>query len=229
MNFITDGTFQATSLASPGGYICKNGSGVGNTCTSNLTDWLATCSNAGCAGTSTPASLLFGGATNVYGSAWNGGAGLDGTVVDPPGGGNVIAIDGDTLYRSSISQTISGLQIGDRYALSFNQGAAVQKGYPDATTEQWQVTFGNSVQTSTLMNNPVGGVVAWNSQTLDFIATSATETLAFMAVGTPTNEPPVVLLADVAMADIPEPTDFALLAAGMVAVFLVRRRMVARG
>jgi hypothetical protein len=229
LNLIADGTFQATSLASPGGYICQDGSGVGNTCTSNLTDWSGTCSSAGCAGSSTPASLLFAGTTTVDVGAWNGNRGLYPTVLDPPTGGNVVAIDGGSQYRSSISQTITGLKVGDSYSLSFYQGAAQQETDSGATTEQWQVTFGTKVNTSTLMNNASESVVGWNSQSMFFIATSATQTLTFLALGTPSNEPPVVLLADVALTDIPEPTDFALLGGGALGLVLMRRRAARTG
>jgi hypothetical protein len=224
LNLITDGTFQATSLSSPGGYICQNGSTVGSTCTSNLTDWSGTCSSASCQGSSTPASLLFAGTTDADVGAWNGGKGLYPTVLNAPTGGNVVAIDGGSQYRSSISQTITGLKVGDSYSLAFYQGAAQQEGDSGATTEQWQVTFGTKVDTSTLMNNASESTVAWNAQSMFFIATSTSETLTFLALGTPSNEPPVVLLADVALTDIPEPTDYALLGAGALGLVLLRRR-----
>jgi len=47
---------------------------------------------------------------------------------------------------------------------------------------------------------------------------------ALLALGTPSNEPPVVLLADVALTDIPEPTDYALLGACAPGLVLLRRR-----
>jgi hypothetical protein len=222
---ITDGTFQATSLASPGGYLCANGSGVGSTCTSNLTDWSATCSSSSCAGSSTPGSLLFAGTgADLDVGAWNGGRGLYPTILNAPGGGNAVAIDGGQQYRSSIYQTVAGLQVGDRYALTFYQAAGQQSGLSGATTEQWQVSLGGSTQYSTLMNNASEGVVGWNEQTIDFIATSSSEVLTFLALGTPAGEPPVVLLADVAMSDIPEPGTVAVLASGMIAGLLVLRR-----
>ena len=220
---ITDGTFVATSL-SAGGFLCANGSGVGNTCTSNLTDWSGTCSPSSCVGTSTPGSLLFKGTTDAVVSAWNGGLGLYPTILNPPGGGNVVAIDGGAPYASSIFQKVSGLSIGDRYSLTFYQGAAQQEGMSGATTEQWQVTFGSSTKSSTLMNNASEGVVGWGQQTMTFIATSTSETLTFLAVGTPSGEPPVVLLADVAMSDIPEPASLVLVGGGLLALAVARRR-----
>ncbi len=226
---LTDGTFTATSLSSPGGYICQNGSTAGSTCVSNLTDWTGTCSPAGCSGSSTPGSLLFAGATNVNFAAFNGNRGLYGTLADPTGGGNVVALDGDASYASSISQMISGLSVGDRYSVTFMQAAAQQNSTTGATTEQWKVSLNGSVQYSTLMHNASQGVVGWNAQTLNFIATAANETLTFFAVGTPSGagEPPVVLLADVGFTDIPEPASLALLGAGILGAYIVRRRRAA--
>ena len=231
---ITDGTFSLTSLSSPGGFLCKNTSGVGSVCTSNLTDWSATCSASGCAGTSTPASLLFINPStgDAYVNAWNGGLGLYPTILAPPGGGNVVAIDGGSPYSSSIFQTVNGLTIGDRYHLTFYQGAAQQSGMSGATTEQWGVTFsgihGSTTLYSQQMNNASQGVVGWSSQSLDFIATSTSEVLTFLAIGSPNGEPPVVLLADVALSDIPEPARLAFLGAGLLAVHAVRRRRAGR-
>jgi hypothetical protein len=219
--------FQQTSLSSPGGLICQVQSGT--TCTSNLTEWSSTCGPyGGCSPGNTPSSLLFAGPTNVDFSVWNAGKGLASSLVDPPTGGNVVAIDGDPNFNGSISQTITGLKVGDSYVLSFQQAAAQQMYYTSATTEQWQVTLGTHTDTSTLMHDAVQSVVGWNGQSMFFIATSTSEALTFLALGTPTNEPPVVLLADVALTEIPEPTDFALLAAGIVGLVVLRRRRAAR-
>jgi len=227
VNLITDGTFQDTQngLKSPGGYLCQNGKNAGSTCVSNLTNWTPTCSSSGCAGSSTPSSLLYINSVtgDAYVNAWNGGLQLYPTIVAPPGGSNVIAIDGGTPYAASLAQTISGFVAGNEYVLTFYQGAAQQKGFTTATTEQWKVTFGTTSQTSLLMHNAPEGVVAWNEVTMNFIATSATETLTFLAIGSPSGEPPVVLLADVDMF-LPEPASLAMLGAGMLVLIAANRR-----
>jgi len=223
---IADGSFSLTSL-SAGGYLCQSaGSGASTAnapCTSALTDWGSTYSGKGYGDSgSTPGSLLFKGTTDVVVSAFNGGNGLSGTVLNPPGGGNVVALDGDPTYASSIYQTVSGLAVGDRYQLTFYQAAAEQ-GSKAATTEQWQVTFGTT-QTSTLMSISAGGVAPWQPITMNFIATSASEVLTFFALGGPGGDPPIVLLADVAMTDIPEPASFALVGGGVLALVMAHRR-----
>jgi hypothetical protein len=226
INLITDGTFQDTQngLASPGGFLCQNGS-QSSSCTSNLQYWTPTCSSSGCGGTSTPASLLFINSStgDAYTTAWNGGMGLYPTILAPPDHSNVVAIDGGMPYNSTIAQTVSGLVAGNEYILTFYQGAAQQKTYSMATTEKWQVTFGSATQTSGIMNNAAQGVVPWNEVTMNFIATSTSEVLTFAAIGTPNGQPPVVLLADVDLV-LPEPGSMALLGAGVFALLVARRR-----
>jgi hypothetical protein len=220
MNLVTDGTFVATKVSSPGGFLCANTGG--STCNSNLTDWNATCSSGGCTGTASPSSILFAG-TN--GSAWNGGYGLTWSGIgNAPTGGNVVAIDGGTSYDSTLSQTINGLVVGHVYLLQFYQAATQQIGETGATTEQWQVTLGGTTQTSALQNTPSQGAHPWEIVNLDFVATSTSELLSFFALGSPSNEPPVSLLADVSLQDIPEPASLALVGCGVLALGLVSRR-----
>jgi len=234
-NLVTDGTFLTTALTD-GGFICQNGANVGSTCTSNLTQmvgntamtvWQATCSSNGCSGTNTPGSVLFGGATDVDVSAWNGGFGLYPTVLNPPNGGNVLAVDGDPNYTQTISQMVTGLTVGQGYLLTFYQGAGQQDGLSGATTEKWQVSLGGTTQTSATMYNASQGVVGWNEVHFDFVATSTSELLSFVALGTPSGEPPVVLLSDVSL-EVPEPASRALLGASAVGLLMWRRRRTAR-
>jgi len=221
---IQNGNFTLTPLTA-GGFICVN---TGSTCTSNVTDWTATCSSYGCSGTNTPGSLLFGGPVDVVVTAFNNGYGLYPTIVDPPTGGNILAVDGDPNYSQTISQTINGLTKGDHYQLTFYQGAAQQNGLSGATTEQWQVTFGTSgTQISPIMNNASQGVVGWGLVTMNFTATGASEVLSFLSLGTPAGEPPVVLLADISLYDIPEPGSLALMGVGALALLRARRRRAA--
>jgi hypothetical protein len=216
VNLVTDGTFQATTLTGAGGYLC----GTGSACVQAMTDWTSTCSSSGCTGSSTPSSLLIAGSN---GSAWNGGRGLYGTIANAPLGGNAIAIDGDTAYSTTLSQVISGLVVGKNYLLSFYQAASQQVGLSGATTEQWAVTFGTT-KTSTTMNNASQSSVPWSLQTMNFTATAVQQTLTFLAQGTPNGEPPVVLLSDVSLTVVPEPATFALTAAGLLSLALLRKK-----
>lgn len=223
VNLVQNGDFSATSLTGTGGYLCANTGG--SSCASNLTGWQGSCSSIGCVGSSTPGSLLFAG-TN--GSAWNGNRGLYWNGIgDAPPGGNTVAIDGDPKYTSTISQAIAGLQLGHSYTLQFYQAASQQIGLSGATTEQWRVNLGDSIQTSTLMNTASQGAHGWMVQTMTFVATAVSETLQFVALGTPGGEPPVCLLGDVSLLDgtpVPEPATIAMVAAGLLVLAVGRRK-----
>ena len=79
-----------------------------------------------------------------------------------PDGGNFVGADGD-FQVGAITQTVTGLTVGMRYDLSFYWGAAQQKGspYTSATTEQWQVTLGNELHSTSIINNPSQGFTGW--------------------------------------------------------------------
>ncbi len=217
---ITNASFETTTLASPGGYICQTGS----TCVSNVTGWSSTCNTGGCGNGSTVATLCYSG-TNC--SAFNGGIGLYGAIGNSPDGGNFIAIDGDSTYTATLSQTITGLTIGTSYNLQFYQAAGQQRGTTGATTERWQVTFGTQTLNSALMNNASQGTVGWNLVSLTFLATTTSQALTFLAVGTPGGQPPVVLLDGLTLA-VPEPSSLALLAMAALSLVAVRRRRKAK-
>lgn len=206
-NLVQNGQFLTTSLSSPGGYICA----VGTTCTSQVADWGSTCNDDLCGNGDTVASLLFPG-TN--GSAFNNDNGLWG-IADSPGGGNMVAIDGDPEFTAPLFQTISGLTAGDEYKLQFWQASGQQQGTAGATTQKWGVTLGGGAeQFSTLMNTPSESQTPWTLQTMDFVATGTSEVLNFMAIGTPAGGPPVALLSDVSLSAIPEPATWALMVLG---------------
>jgi hypothetical protein len=145
-----------------------------------------------------------------------------------PNGGNFFGADGDSTIHSALSQVINGLNVGDTYTLSFYQAAAQQQGFAGQTTEQWQVSLGTQTQDSLLMNTPSQGTTAWNAQSLTFTATSTSETLSFLALGTPNSFSPFVLLDGVDLEDTttttPEPmTAGLLLIGGLIFVPVVNR------
>jgi hypothetical protein len=145
---------------------------------------------------------------------------------------NFIEADGDPSYSFSFNQTISGLTVGQNYTVSFNQAAGQQSGnLRGATTEQWQVSLGSDTQLSAVMNTPSQGVFPWESQTLTYTASSASEVLSFLAVGTPSGAPPMVFLDGVDMeASVPEPSALMLLAGvgTVIAIGRVGRRAMGK-
>jgi hypothetical protein len=135
-----------------------------------------------------------------------------------------IAADG-AFKQKPISQTLSGLIVGNRYDVTFYQAAGQQTGYEGDTTDLWAVNLGGTFNNasyyapyanaftggttlySALMSNlskaPVSG---WTKQTLTFTATSTNPVLNFLAEGTPVGQPPFALLSGVSVtAAVPEP------------------------
>ena len=149
----------------------------------------------------------------------------------PPGGGNVLAADSSSMYEQSISQTIGNLVVGATYTLTFQQAGAQQAGWTGNTTDQWDVTFGASTQDSTLMSLTTANDVAnWASQTMIFTATATSQTLTFLASGTPASDPPFALLSDISLTkNVPEPLGFSVFStciAGLAGIRWLRRRSV---
>jgi PEP-CTERM motif len=170
--------------------------------------------------------LVYAGATNnLCGNAFGGGLQFWVHPGASPDGGNFVAIDGDPNFAVPLTQTVTGLTPGERYSISFYQAAAQQKGFDGATTERWSVSLGSGpAQLTTLMLNANHGAVGWMQQTLTFTAANASELLKFVAVGTPNGLPPFVLLDGVSIAvAIPEPTSFALIGLGLLALPAFRR------
>lgn len=139
-------------------------------------------------------------------SLWGPGNGSSNGLTGSPDGGLYIALDGDTNYRGGgISQTISGLTVGQQYYVNFSWAAAQQKGYNGATTEQVQVNFAGSNQLTSVYSLPNHGFSGWFNQTFTFTANSTSSALNFLAIGTPGAQPPFVLLDGVSVNAVPEP------------------------
>ena len=168
-----------------------------------------------------------GGGPNSY-AVW-------GPFANPPSGGNFVQADGNPDFESEFKQDLTNLTPGATYTLSFWQAAGQQYLFTGATTEQWKVFLGNdpvtltgpvagvygvnygtnSAADSPLMNTPSQGVSAWTQVSVDLLATSANETLTFLAWGdggSNVNLPPTLFLAGVNTPDrnVPEPASLAI-------------------
>jgi hypothetical protein len=133
------------------------------------------------------------------------------TVNSVDGSGWYIASDGDPAYSGSIRQELTGLTGGTTYDVSFWQAAGqfdcylegstcTDGTYNQATTNWWEVGFGNEVQSSETIAKAANAPVSpWQRQVLSFVATGSTAMLEFMANGTPGNQPPMALLSAISV------------------------------
>jgi hypothetical protein len=148
-----------------------------------------------------------------------------------PDGGNFIEADAAPTYSGVLYQTVSGLTVGQTYAVSFYQAAGQQAGFTGATTEQWRVSLGaaaltptgTNYQASSMFTLPQGGVGAWQAQTMNFTATATSEVLSFLAYGTPNGQPPMAFLDGVTMNAVPEPASLVLMGIGLLGIGVIRR------
>ena len=167
-------------------------------------------------------------------SLWGPNSGSNNGLALPTGyTGNVVGADG-AYEVGPISQVIGGLTIGHNYMVTFDWAAAQQSGYNSATTDNWTVGLGAAGlttaaslvtsaggQATTTVNLASKGFSGWMTAAFTFTATSTSETLYFIATGTPDGEPPFALLADVSMVAVPEPitTSSWILLFGMLIMF----------
>jgi hypothetical protein len=158
-----------------------------------------------------------------------------------PGGGNSIAADGASGYQVAIYQTLTSLNPGSIYAVTFWYAAAQQYSFSGTTTEGWQVSLENAAQVTqvaangtTIQDTPAqpgaglaqGSFQAWAQQTFNFTATSSTEVLTFLSLGTPSGQPPVDFLSDVQLSPTatPEPAALGMFGLGLVSLAALRMR-----
>lgn len=86
------------------------------------------------------------------------------------------------------------------------------------------MTFGGTTQSTAQVFVADQGFSGWFSEAFDFTATSATETLSFLARGGPAGLPPYALLDGVSLTAVPEPATWGLMIAGFAMVGAAARR-----
>ena len=223
-DFVTNGSFSqytggynnATSQLSnsgTGGYTALTGWTVG----SGTYGFLM---SPGTADTTGAYSPQFGNTFTLWGSN-NGG--VNTLPATSPDGGNYVALDAASGYHGTgISQVLTGLVAGKQYAVTFDWASGQQHGFDGSTYESLQVGFGSQTQSTATVANVSHGFTNWQQQTFVFTADGTSDTLNFLANGTPNGLPPMVLLDGVTVATVPEPTSLALIGVGLAVTAGVR-------
>ncbi len=169
----------------------------------------------------------YGTAGNV--SLWGMQDGVSNGIGPSPLGGNFLGMDG-VYQEAAISQQLTGLTVGMETKVYFYYAGAQQYGFDGRTTEGFKVSLSDGTTTEShntaILSNDSHGFTGWHYTYLDFTATSTTETLSFLALGTPNGVPPFSLLDGVSVVQVtPEPSSLALLGTGILSVGgFVRRR-----
>lgn len=145
-----------------------------------------------------------------------------------PTGGNLFA--SDALYHpGTLSQTISGLEQGAYYTLSFDYALAQQVGFKGANSDNyWHVVFGNNVFNTTGLSIANGGFSGWQTANVTFKASNTSQVLSFLAESAAPGAPPFLLLDNVQLAAVPEAETWAMLLAGMGLLGWTARRRARR-
>lgn len=157
------------------------------------------------------------------------------TVKASPTGGNFVASD-PAYGPGLLYQTVSGLVTGAQYTVSFNYALSQQNGYTGSNSDFWTVGLGTDASSYATQNTSVltiaqGGFSGWQTASMTFTATAATEMLGFLAQTSAAGAPPFMLLDNVSMnavktvsGTVPEPTTLSLLLGGLGVAGLAARR-----
>lgn len=158
---------------------------------------------------------------------WGPGDGSQNGLTASPAGGNFIGMDG--VYQpGAISQTLSGLTVGQATVVSFYYAGAQQYNFSGLTTEGFAVSLGDQTINTPILANSDHGFTSWQLASLTFTPTQTSEVLSFLALGTPNGEPPFSLLDGVSVntAPTPEPSTITLLLSGVAGLGGVVRRRI---
>ena len=148
-------------------------------------------------------------------------------------------------YAAGQQQGFTGATT-DAWAVGFGSsallpGPATDPSLPEDRTPLTPAPTTNAVATASQPEYHTSAVISqasaapvsgWQQDTASFKATSGTETLSFLAQGTPAGKPPFALLTGVTFkarssTPLPEPLDYLGTLFGGAAVFMLRKKLIA--
>ena len=149
---------------------------------------------------------------------WTTSNGGTGTITASPLGGNFVAID-SAFQVGALTQTITGLVVGQQYTLGFWWAAGQQLGFDGATYDRMTVSLGAESHTTGTINLGNHGFSGWQAEQFTFTAATTSAVLSFLADGGPPGVPPFALLDGISLTGpttVPEPATLALLGCGLL-------------
>ena len=124
-----------------------------------------------------------------------------------------------------VTQTISGLTVGDTYSLSFWS----MSNHDGVGLQDWTVSFGTQTQTGLQTTPNAGDTGTWVQSSMNFTAGSTSQALTFLAQYLPGSVPEMLNLDGVVLKDVtvtssvPEPASWAMLLAALGGALTVVR------
>ncbi len=147
---------------------------------------------------------------------------------------NFLADDSDPSFSGTFSQTIAGLVQGQEYELSYYWAAAQFTDETGPTSSGWTVSLGTqslvdgTIGTGLYASIPSKGFSGWHYESLTFTYEGGpSDLLSFLAVGSPTGQPPVALLDSVSLEAAPEPASLSIVGVCLFGLVFVRLRSFA--
>ncbi len=142
-----------------------------------------------------------------------------------PNGANYWMTDA-SWNAMSLSQTISGLVVGQQYALNFDWAVGqlvFTNGIGNDAAAGWNIFVGSQAGFTTgLLSIGEQGFSGWKNVTYTFTATAPSATLNFLPLTGGT--PPLAMLSGISVTAVPEPETWLLFGLGLAGLMVVRRR-----
>jgi hypothetical protein len=143
----------------------------------------------------------------------------NGLPASSPAGGNFVSLTGGQ-NATAFTQTISALQTGHTYVLTFDYAFAQGYGAQVAGSKDFlSVSLGSQTQSTPTFVLPAKGFSGWGTETFTFKNFTGPDTLSFLAHGM-IGAPPYALLDGVSLtgSGVPEPAGWVMMLIGFAGI-----------